>query len=75
MRVRVWFHRSLAALWLVFGILSFFMGWQESVALVWLASVYANTVGHWSAAEAADDHTLMDRLDSIERKLDSIRID
>jgi len=71
----VWFHRTLAALWLIFGAISFWLGWQESVALVWLASVYANLVGHWSAAEAADDHTLQDQLDRIEAKLDSIRVD
>lgn len=72
---RVWFHRSLAALWLIFGVVSFIFGWQESVALVWLASVYANTASHWAGAEAADDHTLVDRLDCIERKIDSLRID
>ena len=75
MSVRVWGHRALAVLWLVFGAVSFWQGWQESVALVWIASVYANTVGHWSAAEAADDHTLKDQLNRVEAKLDGIRID
>lgn len=72
---RVWFHRTIAVLWCAFGLLSFYMGWQESVMLVWLASVFANVYGPWSAAEAADDHTLMDQLERIERKLDSLRID
>lgn len=73
--MRVWLHRTLALAWVAFGVLSVLMGWQESVALVWFASVYANVYSSWSAAEAADDHALMGRLDDIERKLDAIRID
>lgn len=73
--MRVWLHRTLALAWIAFGVLSVLMGWQESVALVWFASVYANTVGHWSASEAADDHTLTDRLDRIEDLIKTLRID
>jgi len=49
------------------------MGWQELVALVWFASVYANIASHWSAAEAADDTTLIERLDRIERVVNGER--
>jgi len=72
LKSRVWFHRTVAFLWLAFGLISFWQGWQELIALVWFASVYANLVGHWSAAEAADDHTITDHLDGIERKLNDI---
>lgn len=66
---RVWFNWISAGLWLCFGIVSFPLGWANSVALVWIASVYANTKTDWGAAEAADDHAVLERLDRIERLL------
>ena len=56
---RIRLHRTLAACWLLIGAASFWMGWQDSVVLVWIASVYANVVGEWSAAEAADDRAIL----------------
>lgn len=66
---RVWFNWVSAACWLVLGVLSFPLGWANSVAVVWLASVYANVKTDVGAAEAADDHEVVDRLDRIERIL------
>lgn len=65
----VWLHRGRACCWAVIGALSFVFGWQNSVALVWSASVYANIVSDIGAAEAADDRRVTDRLDRIERLL------
>lgn len=65
----VWFHRSRAALWLCVGVASFIFGWENSVVLVWLASLYANIVSDWGAGEAADDRRVVQRLDRIERLL------
>lgn len=66
---RVWFNWISAGVWLVLGALSFPLGWAHSVAVVWLASVYANIKTDVSAAEASDDHEVTDRLDRIERIL------
>lgn len=48
--------------WAAFGALSFAMGWQNIVALVWAASVYANVKSDYGAAEAADDREIMREL-------------
>ncbi len=66
---KVWFHRSRAILWAVLGLVSFPLGWANSVALVWAASVYANVLTDISAAEAADDRQILERLDRIEKML------
>lgn len=63
---RVWFHRASAAVWAILGAVSFVFGLQNSVALVWLASVYANVKSDWGAAEAADNTDVTQRLDRIE---------
>lgn len=68
-RARVLFHRCSAAFWGVLGLISFALGWQNSVAMVWLASVYANIKSDWGAAEAADDSAVTERLDRHERML------
>ncbi len=67
--VKVWFHRSRAILWAVLGVVSFPLGWANSVALVWAASVYANVLTDVGAAEAADDRQILERLDRIEKML------
>ncbi len=72
---RVWFHRARAAMWVAIGIVSFLFGWQDSVVLVWCASVYANVVSALTAAEAADDRSVCDRLDRIEALLGQRRDD
>lgn len=69
MRRKVWFHRSRALVWIAVGILSFVFGWQSSVVLVWIASVYANTVSDLGAAEAADDRVVTSRLDAVDERL------
>lgn len=66
MRLRVWFHRGSALVWVALGAVSFALGLQSSVVLVWLASVYANVKSDWGAAEAADDSAMVERLDRIE---------
>ena len=69
MQRRKWFHISAGVAWLIFWGVSVWQGWQEAIALVWFASVYANAVGHWSGAEAADDKAVLERLDRIEALL------
>lgn len=66
---KVWFHRSRAILWVILGVASFPLGWANSVALVWAASVYANVLTDIGAAEAADDREVLARLDRIEQLL------
>lgn len=63
---KVWFHRLSAFAWVIIGTISFVLGWQESVVLVWIASVYANIKSDWAAAEAADHRDVTRRLDRIE---------
>lgn len=67
-RAMVWFHRFRAIVWAAL-IVPALLWWPESVAFVIIASVYANVVSDWSAAEAADDREVLDKLDCIERKL------
>lgn len=69
---RVWFHRSRAAAWVLVGAASFPLGLANNIALVWLASVYANTVSDWGAAEAADDTELLARLDAADERAERI---
>lgn len=64
-RRKVWFHRARALGWALLGAASFIFGWQNSVALVWGASVYANALTDWSAAEAADDREVVSYLQQI----------
>lgn len=70
---RIWFHRSRAIGWVILGAVAFLFGWQDSIVLIWLASVYANVESAWSTAEATDDSDLIDRLERIERLLDDRR--
>ncbi len=68
-QLKVWFHRSRALAWIIVGAVSFPLGWANSVVLVWIASVYANTISDWTAGEAADDRAILERLDRIEQLL------
>lgn len=68
-QARVWFHRSRALVWVGAYVLTVYLGETGSVALVWFASVYANSVTDWSAAEAADDRGIMDKLEEISTRL------
>lgn len=70
MKRRIWWHRSRAIFWIVLGAIAFRFNWQNSIALLWLASVYANVESAWSTAAATDDSDLIARLERIERLLD-----
>lgn len=67
--MRVWFHRARAIVWTIVGALSFPLGYSNNIAVVWLASVYANVVSDLGAAEAADDRAVMDQLLALRRAL------
>lgn len=69
---RVWFARARAAAWIIIGIVSFPLGWSDSVVLVWIASVYANVESGFATSEAADDSAVLERLDRIEAKLNRL---
>lgn len=71
--VKVWFHRARAITWVLIGVVSFPLGWANSVVLVWIASVYANSLTDWGAAEAADDRTVMDALDAVRADQETLR--
>ena len=70
---RVWFNRVSAALWLVLGVASFPLGWSESVALVWIASVYANIKTDIGAAEAADDRPVLAAVAELRAEVKELR--
>ncbi len=72
-RARVWQYRLRAALWAAIGIASFPLGWANSVALVWAASLYANVATDLGSAEAADDRAVLDALTDIRAQLDELR--
>lgn len=60
----------LAAVWLVLIPLAIVTGWIYLVAFVSAISLYANVASHVSAAYAADDRAVIERLERIEAKLD-----
>lgn len=64
----VWFHKVRGIAWGVFGLVSFIFGWQNNIALVWFASVYANALTDWGAGEAADDRALQEQMNRIEQQ-------
>lgn len=68
----IWFHRARGIAWAVFGLVSFMLGWQNNISLVWFASVYANALTDWGAGEAADDRELKAQLRRMEKKQDRI---
>jgi hypothetical protein len=54
-------HQGLAIGWALM-LLPAWLWWQESILFVIIASIYANAVGEWSAAEAADDRAVLGEL-------------
>lgn len=64
-RAIVWFHRSRAIVWAIVGVLSFPLGWANSVVLVWIASLYANVATDWGNGEAADNRELVQLLTEV----------
>lgn len=73
MRRQVIFNKACAIGWAIFGGLSFLFGWQNSVALVWIASVYANGKTDWGTAEAADDTEVLEELKANREELKANR--
>ena len=67
--VSVWSYRARAAAWVAIGVWSFRTGQQDSVTLVWVASLYANVATDLGGAAAADDREVICRLDRIEAML------
>lgn len=70
MNRRVWFHRARAAGWIIAGAAAL-IWWRDSIVFVIVASVYANVISDWTAAEAADDSAVLERLKHIEAKIGS----
>lgn len=48
-----WFHRGMAGTWAILAIPTL-LWWKDSILWVALMSLYANLVGHWSSAQAAE---------------------
>ena len=61
-RRKIYFNKTTAILWVILGVVSFFVGWKDAVWFVVAASVYANVKADWSTAEAADDRELKELL-------------
>lgn len=52
-RTSLWVHRIMAVVWALLAIPTL-LWWRESILWVAFMSLYANFVGHASAAEAAE---------------------
>ncbi len=65
---RVWTHRAVAATFTALA-LPAFLWWRDSVLFVIAISLVTQVSASLSAAEAADDRALADRLDRIEALL------
>jgi hypothetical protein len=65
-------HRTLAVCWLIIGAASFALSWQDSVVLVWIASVYANVMSSFGAAAATDDRAVLEELRALREKVDAL---
>jgi len=72
-RVTVWFNRATAVLWIIGGIAAFPLGWSTSVALVWVASVWANVKSDWATAEAADDSEILKAISELHADVAGLR--
>lgn len=70
----VWLHRVCAVGWTI-ALIPALLWWRESIVFVIIASVYANIKSDWGAAEAADDHRVIEQLEEINRKLDQVLTD
>jgi membrane protein implicated in regulation of membrane protease activity len=66
---KVWIHRSLAAFFTALAVPAV-IWWAESVLFVILLSLATQVSASLSAAEAADDRSICDRLDRIEALLE-----
>lgn len=66
---KVRFGRIRAMVWLAVGLVSFPLGWANSVVLVWIASFYANAESGFATAEGADDRDVIAKLDRHQKQL------
>lgn len=67
-------HQGLALLWVLL-LVPAWMWWQESILFVIFASIYANAVGEWSAAEASDDRVVLREIRHLKIQLATLRRD
>ncbi len=67
-RRKVWIHRGLALFFTLLAIPAT-IWWKQSILFVILLSLATQISTEIGAAEAADDQTLAERLDRIERLL------
>jgi hypothetical protein len=65
---KVWIHRSATFVCILLAIPAV-LWWKDSILFVILLSLATQAYTSWSAAEAADDRTVSDRLDRIEALL------
>lgn len=70
---RTRFARTRALAWAVAGVVSWPLGWANSVALVWLASVYANVESGIAAGEAADNRAVLVELAKLREETVNLR--
>lgn len=70
-RRRVWIHRVATLICLVLAVPGV-LWWKGSILFVILISLSTQAYTSWSAAEAADDRTLSDRLDRMQHQLDAL---
>ncbi len=68
-RQRVWIHRSATTICVLLAVPGI-LWWSESVLFVILISLTTQAYTSWSAAEAADDRELSNRLARIEALLE-----
>jgi predicted membrane-bound spermidine synthase len=65
------FHRVSAVLWTL-ALIPALIFWKESIVFVIIASVYANVKSDWGAAEAADDHVVLDEIVALRAEFKSL---
>jgi hypothetical protein len=56
------FARARAVFWIALGVVSWPLGWMNSVALVWMASAYANAESGFATGAAFDDSELRNEI-------------
>jgi hypothetical protein len=67
-------HQGLAVVWALM-LVPAWLWWQESILFVIIASIYANAVGEWSAAEAADDRVVLREIRHLKIQLTTLKRD
>lgn len=66
------FNLARATFWVLLIIPSYLLGWVYSVAFVSIVSIYANAASDFASWRADDNKELLEKLDSLSRKLDQI---